>query len=820
MASDRPAPEGGFVEVAVPAPLFRPLTYRVPAALAAAAVPGARVKVPLGKRVVVGVVVGRVAEAPADVALKDLVGALDPEGAPALPPDLLATVLWAADYSVAPPGEMARAALPAAASPVVKGVARLTDAGRRALDEPTAPDALRWLAERPRGRAGTASLAAHAGSQAEMRRLLRSGFVAIDKEIGEERGAPATRIVLVPSPEAAADPDAARARLGLAPARLKLFEAALAGPPRPASELAREAGVGPAAATALVRGGLLAPQVEELPPAEAPETGLPVAPPPRLTDEQRDAVARLAPRIDANAFHAALLFGVTGSGKTEVYLRLVEHALARGRGALVLLPEIGLTPRVAEALRGRFGEGVATLHSGVDDRQRFDAWRRARDGEAKVVVGARSALFAPVRDLGLVVVDEEHDGGYKQEETPRYHARDLALVRGREAGALVVLGSATPSMEAWRLQLAGKAELVELPRRVAGGELPRAQLVDMRAEFRERGKASPFSRRLLAELQAALGRGEQAMVLLNRRGWSRAIFCRACGEAVGCPSCSVPLTWHRVGERLRCHYCGYSRPRPEACPSCSSPHLAEVGEGTQQAEQLLAAALPGARVGRLDRDAVRSPERLAELLGAFGRGDLDVLVGTQMIAKGHHFPRVTLVGALNADAALRLPDFRAAERTFQLLTQVAGRAGRGERPGLVVVQAYQPDHPAIAAALAQDFRAFAAREMAGRELLRCPPFAALANVVVRDADQGRAQENARRFAEALRAAGDGHVAVLGPTAAPLARLQGLWRVQIVVRAQARRRLNDALRRALEGIAAEEGAAPRWLVVDVDPQSLM
>jgi primosomal protein N' (replication factor Y) len=330
-------------------------------------------------------------------------------------------------------------------------------------------------------------------------------------------------------------------------------------------------------------------------------------------------------------------------------------------------------------------------------------------GAARVVVGARSALFAPLAGLALIVVDEEHDAGYKQEETPRYHARDLALVRGRETGAVVVLGSATPSMEAWNLAEEGRADLLRLPERATGGRLAEIELVDMRQEFRETKADRPLSRRLVVALQEVLARGEQAMILLNRRGYTRAVLCRACGEPIACPACSIALTWHRVGEKLRCHYCGHARARPAGCPTCSSPHLADVGSGTQLAEQALAEALPGARIARLDRDAVRSGARLAALLGGFARGAYDVMVGTQMIAKGHHFPRVTLVGVLSADAALRMPDFRAAERTFQLLTQVAGRAGRGNRPGRVLVQAFRPDHPALSSLVHQDFEAFAGK---------------------------------------------------------------------------------------------------------------
>ncbi|RMF72902.1 MAG: primosomal protein N', partial [Acidobacteria bacterium] len=590
--------------------------------------------------------------------------------------------------------------------------------------------------------------------------------------------------------------------------------------PAGVGELARRAQAGAEAVRRLAQDGLLCVREIEIEPPPLPVAELPTARPETLTDAQREAVAWIGERLARGTFHQAVLFGVTGSGKTEVYLRAAERALAAGRPVIFLVPEIGLTPQVARALSARFGEAVSVLHSGMNDRQRFRAWRRARDGEARIVVGARSAIFAPVERPGLIVVDEEHDAGYKQEESPRYHARDLALIRGREAGAVVVYGSATPSIECWSRAGRAVAALLELPERVGEGRLPEVEVVDMRREFRETKSDDPLSRRLTGLLGETLARGEQAIVLLNRRGYTRALVCRACGEAVSCGDCSVPMTWHKVGGKLRCHYCAASRPRPESGPACGSEYLADIGSGTQQIEELVAERLDGARVLRLDRDAARSPARLAETLGRFARGEADVLVGTQMVAKGHHFPRVTLVGVLSADAGLWLPDFRAAERTFALLMQVAGRAGRGERPGRVVVQALKPEHPAIASALAHDYRGFAEREWRARRALRYPPAAAMAVLLVRDEDQMRAFERAGVLRRAIHDAGEGHVAVIGPAVAPLARLRGEWRVQLIVRALKRRRLALALRAGLGRLLGESRVMPRWLSVDVDPVQVM
>jgi primosomal protein N' (replication factor Y) len=813
--------EDRFVAVAVPAPLLAALTYRVPEPLAGALEPGTRVRVPLGKRSVVGVVLGASGPPPAGIAARDVAAALDPPGRPALPPDVLATLRWTADYYLAPPGETLRAALPAAVAPRERGVATLTAAGRDAARDPAAPAALRWLASRPGGRSRSEALEARAASRAELRRMVEAGFVALERESGPARGAAPERRLVEPAAEVRAAPEGALAALEKTPARRRVLAAALEaeGPRRP-SELAQQAGSGLAAVQALVAAGRLVERFEAVPAPPVPEAGFPVAPPPALTPDQAAAVAHLRARLDDRAFRPVVLYGITGSGKTEVYLQAAGHALQAGGAVLFLVPEIGLTPQLAEAVGQRLGGDAVVFHSGLSDRQRFEAWERVRAGAARVVVGARSALFAPLAGLSLIVVDEEHDAGYKQEETPRYHARDLALVRGRETGAVVVLGSATPSMEAWNLAEEGRADLLRLPERATGARLATLELVDMREEFRETKADRPLSRRLVAALQETLARGEQAMVLLNRRGYTRAVLCRACGESIACPACSIALTWHRVGEKLRCHYCGHARARPAACPSCSSPHLADVGTGTQLAEEALAEALPTARIARLDRDAVRSGERLAALLGGFARGTYDVMVGTQMIAKGHHFPRVTLVGVLSADATLRLPDFRAAERTFQLLTQVAGRAGRGDLPGRVLVQAFRPDHPALSSLVHQDFEAYAGRELSGRRLLRYPPSAGLAQLIVRDADLARAEERAAALARRLREAGEGKVAVLGPTAAPLARLRGQWRIQVLARALKRARLGEVLRAAVAEAAGPDGALPGWLVVDVDPQSLL
>jgi primosomal protein N' (replication factor Y) len=458
------------------------------------------------------------------------------------------------------------------------------------------------------------------------------------------------------------------------------------------------------------------------------------------------------------------------------------------------------------------------MHSALSKRERYEGWRLLRDGERRFVIGTRSAVFAPVRQPGLIIVDEEQDGSYKQEETPRYNARDLALVRARGAGALVLLGSATPSMESFRHARAGRYRLLRLGGRIDDRPLAQVRLVDMRQEYRSAGEINPVSAELITALQACVSRGEQALVLRNRRGWAAALLCPTCGDRVSCANCSIALTWHRAERRLRCHYCGFVLGYPDQCPTCGGPDLKLLGEGTERVEEIIREALPGATVERMDRDTIRRRGAHEQLLGRFDRGEIDVLVGTQMIAKGHDFPRVTLVGVLSADQSLGLPDFRAGERTFQLLTQVAGRAGRGAQPGRVLVQAFQPEHPLLKQAATQDFEGFYDRELGYRRAFRYPPLTALVRLVVQDRLEHRARDWAESVAATLRDRGPDRLLISGPGPAPIERLQGRFRQQILVRSAGRRRLVEAVAATLEAV---EGTVPRRaLVVDVDPLTVL
>jgi primosomal protein N' (replication factor Y) len=542
-----------------------------------------------------------------------------------------------------------------------------------------------------------------------------------------------------------------------------------------------------------------------------------------------EALSSIAAAMTQGGFKPMLLYGVTGSGKTAVYVAAMQRALDAGKSALLLVPEIGLTPAMVGQMFAAFGPQVALLHSGLTPDERAEQWHRIRRGEARIVVGTRSAVFAPMVYLGLILVDEEHDGSYKQEETPRYHGRDVAVMRAKFNEAVVVLGSATPSLESWANSERGRYARIEMRTRVMDRPLPTVELVDMRTEFKETGKEDIFSRQLVAETQATLDRGEQVMILLNRRGYSFTVLCRSCGEKIECENCAIAMTYHKpaaetdlhahAGDRLECHYCGYRRSVPRRCPKCESEHLFYLGAGSQQGEERLVELFPNARIGRMDRDTVRGRGDMERLLTRLYAGEINLLVGTQMIAKGHDVHGVTLVGVVGADSALGLPDFRAAERVFQLLTQVSGRAGRGELPGRVLVQTYHPEHYAIQCAATHDYTGFVARELEFRRWMHYPPSSVLANVIV----QGRTLEEAAALAATLgRWFGSTRldkVRVLGPAAAPIARLKRIYRFHFVLKAERRDVLGRTLRALLD--YAESQAIPRRdLILDVDAIHLM
>ncbi|MDH3627672.1 MAG: primosomal protein N' [Acidobacteriota bacterium] len=551
---------------------------------------------------------------------------------------------------------------------------------------------------------------------------------------------------------------------------------------------------------------------------EAEAVGSPQEPTFELSVEQERVLAILGTAIEAGEYAPFLLYGATGSGKTEVYLRSAERTLAAGRSVLYLVPEIGLTPLLQEKIERRFPGQVVVLHSGLRRSERRQAWDRVRDGRCRFVVGTRSAVFAPLHDTGLILVDEEHDGSYKQSETPRYHGRDVAVVRARNNNAIVVLGSATPALESFSHAQAGHYRLLELGGRVTARPLPTVTTVDMREQYGEAGSVLTLAPETVTALQECMERGEQAMILRNRRGWATTLLCHACGERVVCGECSLTLTWHRRDRRLRCHTCAAEHPYPDACPTCEGKDLQLLGEGTERVEDRLAELFPDAVIGRMDRDTIRGRGAHAKMLERVDRREIDILVGTQMIAKGHDFAGVTLVCVLSADQSLGVPDFRAAERTFQLLTQVSGRAGRGEAAGRVVVQAFDPQHPILQFAAQHDYDGFYRREIRFRQALRYPPAAAMVRLLVQHEDELQAREWAQMLGEAIRDRVGDRAFLSGPGPAPIERIQGRFRQMLLARSPGRRQLVTAIDEALE--VGKLPVPRRAIQVDVDPLSLL
>ncbi|HVR70749.1 MAG TPA: primosomal protein N' [Vicinamibacteria bacterium] len=784
------------VAVALPLPVQTTFTYRVPEALP---LPerGARVVVPFGTRRVVGMVTGPAVDDPA-LSLKDVLDVVDE--APLAAPPLLDLAAWMAEHYLAPPGECYRLVLPPAGIRASRAVARLT--GRA---EPETGDPV--VAALRAGPLPVSTLARRLGGDPASRlsRLRREGRVVVDQDLS----AAGFRLVQVatlagdPAPPRGAAQQELLARLREAGGRARL------------SDLVRDRPSLRGALPRLVQAGAVRLHQEREtrgPEALAPEAAAAHA----ATADQQAALTPLVAALDARRFEPFLLHGITGSGKTEVYFRAAERALSHGRGVIVLVPEIALTPLLVRAALARFGATVTVLHSELAAGERHDQWWRIREGDARVVVGARSAVFAPVPDLGLVVVDEEHEAAYKQEESPRYHARDVAVMRARIEGATVVLGSATPSLESHVNAGKGKYTPLVLPARIGARGLPRVDVVDRRAAMR--AGADPVLTPVLREaLAARLARGEQSLLLLNRRGYATSLLCRECGQSASCPNCSVLVTVHQAGRAAQCHYCGFQSPAPRACSFCKGEYLRLTGYGTEKVVEAVVAALPKARVDRLDRDRTSRRGEAARVLSAFAAGETDILVGTQLIAKGHDFPNVTLVGVVDADVGLGLPDFRAAERTFQLLTQVAGRAGRAELAGEVILQSHLPDHYALRLACAQDYAGFFAHEMEFRRTMGYPPAAALINVILRSREAVEASRNAQALAARLRELASGRYRVLGPARAPLARLKQEHRFQVLLKGD-RASMRAAVRKAL----VERFGEVRWpgVAVDVDPLSVM
>jgi primosomal protein N' (replication factor Y) len=836
-----------YCDVALPVPLDRAFTYELGELEAEV---GARVMVPFGGQRLVGIVVGLHDVAPGeDVEVKRVQQVMDEQAL--LPDELMELGKWLAAYYCAPLGEVLRGMMPLTAEVRRQWVYKIGEQGRKVLYEGAKGSSRRSkLSVEDQNReyavlnylesgegAKTATIRSATGANKALLDAMAKKKWLVREPLAEVRDARRTESVAVLA-ELESPTDAAGKRLPKLNENQLAVMAELAG--CGGRELVRALrgrmnarGVPDSTLGTLVKRGLV--RLEET--AQAfhvvglQQEGKKFAHEHVLNEAQTEALGTIVAAMEKGGFRPHLLYGITGSGKTAVYVAAMQRALAAGKSALLLVPEIGLTPGTAAQMVAAFGGEVALLHSQLTPDERAEQWHRIRRGEARVVIGTRSAAFAPMPDLGLILVDEEHDGSYKQEETPRYHGRDVAVMRAKLLGCTVVLGSATPSLESWQNAERGRYARVEILARVEARPLPKVEMIDMREEFRETGQEQLFSRRLVEETQATIDRGEQVVILINRRGYSFVVMCRSCGEKLECENCAISLTYHkpgnehdlngqaRVGQRLECHYCGFRRGVPKACEKCGSEHLYYLGAGSQQGEERLQELFPGARIGRMDRDTVRSRGDMERLLGKLQSGAINLLVGTQMIAKGHDFHGVTLVGVVGADFALSLPDFRAAERVFQLITQVSGRSGRGELPGKVLVQTYQPDHYVNQFAREHDYTGFAARELYFRRAMRYPPFSVLANVIIQSERLEEVLEWSTKLGRWLQQRKLEGVRVLGPAAAPNSRLKRIYRYHLVLKSDRRDVLGAALRELVAVVDREE-IPRRSVIVDVDPMHLM
>jgi primosomal protein N' (replication factor Y) len=818
--SDTRIASAQYADVVLPLPLDTPFTYRVPPALQHRAVPGMRAIVPFQKRVETGAIVALSDSTPLD-SVRPIIDLPDAE--PVFTREILDLCRWIADYYCCSLGEALQAAVPAgiAVRSKVRYVlqvdaltpGRYTERQRKVIAE-----------LHRRGPLTERQLASAVGSSAlsnTLHALVARGILIAEPVTVEPKVSPLTETYVRLVRDAIPPQEALEQLQRRAPVQAAVYLDLLHGrPERLAAHLYDQHGATSATIRAIEQRGLVERIEREV--YRIPDSGNDVGAAIKhaLNDDQRAAHGAITDAMDRREFQTFLLQGITGSGKTEVYLQAIEHALAKDLNAIMLVPEISLTPQTVARFKARFHTDIAVLHSALGAGERFDEWRRARRGEVRIVVGARSAIFAPVPRLGLIIVDEEHDASYKQGETPRYHARDVAIMRARASRSACVLGSATPSIESYHNSETGKSIRLVLTRRATNAELPEVEIIDMRIEAREHRGQLLLSRRLEEEVAARVKAGEQVLLLLNRRGFAPYVLCPKCGWVAQCRDCCVTMTYHAKGAFLACHYCNARRDVPAVCDECHFNPLLFLGVGTQKIEDYLLRSFPNARIERMDADTTSGKGGHARILGRLAAGEIDVLVGTQMIAKGHDYPGVTLVGVINADTGLALPDFRAAETTFQLLTQVAGRAGRGDRPGIVLLQTYHPHHYAVRAAAAHDYAAFYAREIRERESAGYPPFRRMANLMIECEDPEEAERAAaaiRRIAlEQMDALGYRGLRLLGPAPATVRRVKKMYRWNLGLLSKSPKRLNT-LSRVIRTTFESLPHHPRVkLKVDLDP----
>ncbi len=819
--SSKISPIPNFAELALPLPLRQTFTYRLPKSFQENTKIGSRLLVPFGKRTITGYVVALHQELEdgleiEESQLKEAVQLLDEE--PLLTDEILRLTQWTADYYSASWGEVLKASLPTGVNVETENFVKITPNGQdEALKIETVKTnkskILKYLAENEE--VSMRQLTKQFGSSASkiVTELVKQNLAISFQQTLSSKAKPKRRKAVKLLPNAMPFVLNEKQEEVIRILTENSGEIGLA-------ELLEQADVSSSVINTLEKKGLVQNFVREVFRNPLADAAIPTELNLTLTNEQTNAFESISKALDTNKYQAILLHGVTGSGKTEIYIRAMQKALELGKTGLMLVPEIALTPVFSRRLAQVFGDEVAIIHSSLSTGERFDEWRRIRNGLARIVIGTRSAIFAPLQNIGIIIVDEEHDGSYRQQESPFYNARDVAVVRANFADAVVILGSATPSLETFHNAQNGKYTYLSLPNRIGNRPLAKAELVDMRNEFKQNNKDEVFSHELLTAIEETHAKGEQSIILLNRRGFSQFVLCRSCGDTIRCQNCDITLTFHRRDNVLMCHYCGFRAKVPQKCPFCDSKFIYFIGEGTEQIEDVLHKKFPSLRIARIDRDSTRRKKSFEEILLDFSEHKIDMLVGTQMLAKGHDFPNVTLVGVVSVDSGLALPDFRSAERTFQLLTQVAGRAGRGHLQGRVIIQTFHPDHYALQHACTQNYENFYAEEIKYRQRLGFPPFVALASILVHHSNYNYAFDNAQIIKDCLQKANaDRHARILGPAPAAIPRLKNEHRFQILIKAVNRKKLRELLDFALHD-AQESFCDMKTVNVEIDPINLL
>ncbi len=816
-------PVKNYFEVAVSAPVNRSLTYLAPDDCEQPLLPGMRVLVPLGGRKITGYILGKVDCAPVGQQIKKIYEVLDSE--PLFPAEQVQFYKWIASYYHYPIGEVIKTALPAGLTKKSGRRVMITEAGRKhlpELSERAIIDSPWFLSLLHKGEIST-HITGNLWRSKE-RRLLelweKEGWVTISSELvgGTAKAKTETCCALVEN-------NTTYENLKVSEQKtievLQKIASATKSRFVPRKEITGEYPGAGKGLKSLAQKNIILFEEQQVYRDPFGECFLESDIPEVLTPGQKKALGSILPTMEKGRFSPFLLHGVTGSGKTEVYLRAAAFGLEQGKSVLVLVPEIALATQIEAHFLARFGSRVALLHSGLSSGQRFDQWCRIAQGKADVVIGARSAVFAPLKNPGLIIVDEEHDSSYKQDDGLRYHARDLAVLRASQSEAVVILGSATPSVTSYYHATRGKYNLLGLDKRIEDRPLPEVEVVSMQSVKTVSGRAPVFSPALISNLRKNLERGEQSLIFLNRRGFANFMLCRDCGQVVECRHCQVSLTLHKSANKLLCHYCGFTVSSKSVCAKCQAPSLTPIGVGTERLEHELPELFPGARIARLDRDTCQKRNDYIKILRAVHKGDIDILLGTQMITKGHHFPNVTLVGIVLADTGLGLPDFRAGERTFQLISQVTGRAGRGEKPGRVIVQTFQPEHYSIEMAKNHDYTGMYAREIELRKALGYPPFSRIVNVKIEATEDKYVQDAAARLANLARKFQiRSEPEILGPAPAPLTRLRDKYRWQLLIKCNKFEVLHTFLHRLEGEIATLSKAGKVRIAIDVDPEYMM